>query len=211
MSDNIIISIGRQIGAGGFDTAHLLADEFGYKLFDQELLQEAAKQSGIDPAVFETHDEKASSGRRGALGSFRSLFGGDNRNITNSVMTEESLFKVQSDVIRTIADSQPCIIIGRCSDYILRDYPNLVSVFISASAESRIRRIASSHNITDDEARRLIERGDRKREQYYNYYTFKKWGDSSSYDLCIDSSKLGDDISKVVTIIREYMKLRGII
>jgi Cytidylate kinase len=206
MENNFIISIGRQIGAGGLDTAHKLSEEFGIKVYDRELLQEVARQSGLAPEFFEKKDEKASRGRLGALSSFRSLLSGGSRTATDSVMTEEGLFKVQSDVMRNIAQTESCIIVGRCADYILRDHPRLITVFICASLESRIKRIMNGRGLDEEEARRYIEQGDKKRAEYYNYFTFKKWGDSSSYDLCIDSSRLGDDIGKVVEIIKHYMK-----
>lgn len=212
MNDNLIITIGRQIGAGGLETARSLSREFGIKLLDKELLLEAAKQYGLDPKIFEKSDEKASQGRLGALSSFRSLLGGGSAHTaTNSIMTEEGLFQAQSDALKVIAEKESCIIVGRCADYILRDHPRMASVFISADMTSRVHRMSTSHGWSEDEAQRFIEQGDKKRAEYYNYYTFKKWGDASSYDLCIDSSRLGDDISKVVEVIKQYLKLRNLI
>lgn len=123
-------------------------------------------------------------------------------------MSDESLFNFQSKTIQKIASEESCIIIGRCSDYVLRDHPGLVSVFISADISSRIRRIMEGRGLSESEAKKYIEQTERERTKYYNYFTFKKWGDSSSYDLCIDSSKLGDDVSKVVSIILNYMEIR---
>jgi len=205
MEQNFVISLGRQIGAGGLETAHRLADEFGIRMLDRELLMEAAKDSGISPEFFEGNDEKSSHKLK--LFNLRLFSSHGSTTMTNSVMLDENLFKLQSEVLRKIAFSESCVIVGRCADYILRDHPRMVSVFISADIESRIARMMKSHEgWSEDYARRYIETGDRKRADYYNYYTFKKWGDSSSYNLCVDSSRLGDDIDKVVDVIKCYMK-----
>ena len=212
MEPHLIISIGRQIGAGGLGVARRLSQEFGIKAYDKELLSEVARKSGLDEACFEKRDERSSRGVLGAaLQGFRSLFGVYNRAGTETVMNEDKLFQIQSEVMRDIAAKEDCIIVGRCADYILREEPRLVSVFISASLESRVRRIMAGEQLSEEDARRYVEQGDRKRAAYYNYYTFKKWGDSASYDLCIDSSKLGDDIDKVVDLIKYYLKQRQII
>ncbi len=211
MDSHLIISIGRQIGAGGLGVARLLSQEFGLKVYDRELLAEVARESGLDEKFFAQRDEHSSRGFRTALQGFRSFPGVFNRAGTNTVMTEEQLFKIQSEVMRKIAAKEDCIIVGRCADYILRDEPRLVTVFICADLETRVRRIAEGKKLSEEDARRYVEQGDRKRAEYYNYYTFKRWGDSSSYDLCIDSSKLGDDLDKVVDLIKYYMKQRNLI
>ena len=211
MDSHLIISIGRQIGAGGLGTARKLSEEFGLKVYDKELMACVARESGIDAAVFEQRDEHSSRGMRTALQSFRSMLGSYNRAGTNTVMTEEQLFKIQSEVMRDIASKEDCIIVGRCADYILRDEPRLATFFISADLESRVKNLMTVGGKTEEEARRFIEVGDRKRAEYYNYYTFKKWGDSASYDLCIDASKLGNDTDRVVELIKFYLKQRNLI
>ena len=213
MESHLIISIGRQIGAGGLGVARRLSEEFGLKVYDKELLAEVARESGLDEAFFEQRDEHSTRGFRTALQGFRSLFGSAlyNRAGTNTVMTEEQLFKIQSEVMQKIAAKEDCIIVGRCADYILREEPKLVTVFICAELEDRVQNLMQVGGKTEEEARRFIEVGDRKRAEYYNYYTFKKWGDSASYDLCIDASKLGNDIEKVVDLIRFYLKQRNLI
>ncbi len=211
MESHLIISIGRQIGAGGLGVARLLAQEFGLKVYDKELLAEVARESGLDETCFEKRDEKSSRGVLGALQAFRSLFGVYNRAGSESVMNEDKLFQIQSEVMRNIAAKEDCIIVGRCADYILRDEPRLVTVFICASLDTRVKRIMEGEKMSEEDARRYVEQGDRKRAAYYNYYTFKKWGDSASYDLCIDSSTLDDDLEKVVDLIRFYLKQRNLI
>ncbi len=211
MESHLIISIGRQIGAGGLGVARLLAQEFGLKVYDKELLAEVARESGLDETCFEKRDEKSSRGVLGALQAFRSLFGVYNRAGSESVMNEDKLFQIQSEVMRGIAAKEDCIIVGRCADYILRDEPRLVTVFICASLDTRVKRIMEGEKMSEEDARRYVEQGDRKRAAYYNYYTFKKWGDSASYDLCIDASTLDDDLEKVVDLIRFYLKQRNLI
>ena len=211
MESHLIISIGRQIGAGGLGLARRLSEEFGLKVYDKELLAEVARESGLDEACFAQRDEHSSRGMRTALQGFRSLFGAYNRAGTNTVMTEEQLFKIQSEVMQRIAAKEDCIFVGRCADYILREEPKLVTVFICAELEDRVQNLMRVGGKTEEEARRFIEVGDRKRAEYYNYYTFKKWGDSASYDLCIDASKLGNDIEKVVDLIKFYLKQRKLI
>ena len=211
MESHLIISIGRQIGAGGLGVARRLSEEFGLKVYDKELLVEVARESGLDESCFQQRDEYSSRGTRTALQSFRSLLGLYNRAGTNTVMTEEQLFKIQSEVMRGIAAKEDCIIVGRCADYILRDEPRLATFFICADLESRVRNLMKVGGKTEEDARRFIELGDRKRAEYYNYYTFKRWGDSASYDLCIDATKLGDDVERVVDLIKYYLKQRNLI
>jgi cytidylate kinase len=188
MEKKIIINIGRQLGSGGREIARILAEEFGCKLYDKELLNLAAKESGFSEKVFEQNDEQ-----RGFL---RSLFHmhaphiSDN-NFYKSDFSQESLFQFQSDAIRKAAEKGSCIFVGRCADYVLRDLRNVVNVFVTASLEFRISNVANKQNISRDEALKVIEHGEKARAEYYNYYTGKQWGHATSYDLCIDSSQLG--------------------
>lgn len=121
-------------------------------------------------------------------------------------LSNDALFKVQSDVIRKLASEKSCLFVGRCADYILRDNPRCVNVFISASREDRIARLCRLHNITENEAEEMMNRADKKRSEYYNYYSYKTWGMASTYHLCIDSSVLG--IEKTVDFIEEFVRLK---
>ena len=210
-TSNFVITIGRQVGAGGYDTARALSREFGIKAYDYELLDEVAKKCGISTEILRRSDEKAS--KRGLLSffGFRAISHVNESMVASDIMSDDGLFRVQSDVILQLAEKESCIIIGRCSDYILRDNPRTVNVFISACMESRVKRIMKGRGLSESEAVKFIEVNEKKRADYYNYFTFKKWGDSSSYDLCIDSSKLDDDENKVVEVIKDYMKTRGLI
>ena len=184
----IIINIGRQLGSGGLVIAKMLAEDLGCNFYDKELLNLAARESGFSEKFFEQNDEKK--------GFFRSLFHMhapfvSDSNFYNNKLSQESLFQFQSDAIRKAASEHSCVFVGRCADYVLRDFDNTVSVFITADLDERISRVCERHNCTEDEAKKIIEGKESTRSSYYNYYTGKEWGHSSSYDLCINSSILG--------------------
>lgn len=187
MGEKVIICIGRQMGSGGKEVAELLGKRLGVQVFDQELLAEAARESGLSSELFEKADEKALR-KSGYMGGniFSSGF-------HSGFLSNDSLFKVQSDVIRLIAEKQSAIFVGRCADYILRDFEECYSVFISADRADRIARIASRRSLSEREAETCIDQTDRKRSSYYGYYSFKTWGAAESYDLCINSSRLGTE------------------
>ena len=189
MSDKkIIINVGRQLGSGGRVIAKMLAERFGCKYYDRELLNLAAKESGFSEKFFEQNDEQK--------GFFKSLFHLNvpfmgSANFYRNERSQESLFKFQSDAIRRAADEGSCVFVGRCADYVLRDYPNRVDVFITANLADRIAQVSSRLGCDEAAARKKIASGESERSTYYNYYTGKEWGHSASYDLCINSSLLG--------------------
>ena len=202
----IIINIGRQIGSGGRVIAKLLANDFGCKFYDRELLNLAAKESGFCEKFFEQNDERK--------GFFKSLFHlhtpliGDN-NFYNNNFSQESLFRFQSDAIRKAADESSCVFVGRTADYVLRNYKNTVNIFITADLERRIQAVCKRHQFDEDAARKYIIDREDERSSYYNYYTGKKWGHSESYDLCINSSVLGIEETEkfIATFIRKKFNL----
>lgn len=201
--DKIIINVGRQLGSGGHDIGRMLAMDFGAKYYDRELLNLAAKESGFSEKVFEMNDERK--------GFFRGLFnvqtahlGGGS--LYKSNFSQESLFQFQSDAIKKAANEGSCVFVGRCADYILRDYPNVVNIFITASMSYRIEQIMNKQRLDREKARRFIEEKESKRAAYYNYYTGKKWGHAESYDLCIDSSVLG--MMETERLIAEFIRRR---
>ncbi|MDE6353933.1 MAG: cytidylate kinase-like family protein [Prevotella sp.] len=196
----IIINIGRQLGSGGREIAARLAENLGCKFYDRELLNLAAKESGFCEKFFEQNDEN-----RGFL---RSLFHLhiphiSDVNFYSNNLSQENLFKFQSDAIRHAAEEGSCVFVGRCADYVLRDRNDVVNIFITANLECRIQRICNRNGCDEDTARRLIEKGDRSRADYYNYYTGKTWGHGASYDLCINSSLLGPE--RTEEFIREFV------
>ena len=187
-NDNLIISVGRQLGSGGRTIAKMLADEFGCKFYDREVLNLAAKESGFSEEFFEKNDE-----RKGFLDQIFHMhvpFISDSSFYDNG-LSQENLFRLQSDAIRKAATESPCVFVGRCADYVLREHRNMVTVFVTADIDERIKNVCHRLNCSPDEARKLIESREDTRSSYYNYYTGKRWGDSSSYALCINSSVLG--------------------
>ncbi len=200
----ISICIGRQLGSGGRDIAHLLAEDFNATFYDRELMNLAAKESGFSEKFFEQNDEKR--------GLFHSLFHmhaphiADNNLYANN-FSQESLFKFQSDAIEKAAQEGSCVFVGRCADYVLREHSNVVSVFVTAPLEYRIQRVMEKGNMDAAQARKVIEHCEASRSAYYNYYTGKKWGAAASYDLCVDTSLLGlQETEKLIAdFIRKYL------
>ena len=200
---HIIINVGRQVGAGGLEIGRMLAQDFDAKFYDRELLNLAAKESGFSEKFFKQNDEKK--------GFIRGLFNVQSPHLSGSSMygsnfSQESLFQFQSDAIRKAAAEGSCVFLGRCADYILRDFENVVDIFITASIDFRVDIISKVKELDADHARKLIEHVESRRAQYYNYYTGKKWGAAESYDFCIDASILG--IEETEKIIATYIRKR---
>lgn len=189
---NTIITIGRQFGSAGREIGYKLAHDLDIKLYDKEMLNRAAKESGICQELFETHDEKPTNSFLYSLVMDTYSLGYSSGTFTDMPINHK-IFLAQFDAIKKIADEGPCILVGRCADYALEEYDNVLSVFIHADLDARIRRIARIYDLTDAKAKDMIIKADKKRASYYNYYTNKKWGDSSSYNMCLDSSVLGID------------------
>ena len=179
MNDNLIITIGRQFGSGGREIGKRLADLFGIAYYDKELINEASKSSGLSTEYFEKADERAPSA---LLNSFSiNWLTGAGGIWGDGGLSNEYIFKFQSDVIRHLAETQSCVIVGRCADYILRQYPRCYNVFIHAPLEDRIERIISrSQGMTRKEAIELAEKKNKLRASYYNFYTDKGWNDFRS-------------------------------
>lgn len=197
---HIIINVGRQLGSGGHDIGRMLALDFQAKYYDRELLNLAAKESGLSEKIFEQNDERK--------GFFRGLLniGTPHVNGFKPDLSQESLFQFQSDAIRKAAKEGSCVFVGRCADYVLRDFENTVNIFITASMDYRVEQIMNKQHVDAEAARRFIEQGEGKRADYYNYYTGKKWGSAESYDLCIDSSKLG--LMETEKLIAQFIRKR---
>ncbi|MDR2679645.1 MAG: cytidylate kinase-like family protein [Tannerella sp.] len=194
----MIITIGRQLGSGGRDIGRKLSEAMGIAYYDRELIEITAKESGLNRKLFEEADERARTGFSTGILGMRVPFLSEG-GIACGGLSNEMLFLIQSDVIRDLADKQPCVFIGRCADYILRDRKDCFSVFICANEEDRIRRIISYGGdrgmkcISAEKARDLMARGDKRRATFYNYYSNKTWGEASSYHACINSSVFGID------------------
>lgn len=181
----------------------MLAQDFDAKFYDRELLNLAAKESGFSEKFFKQNDEKKGF-LRGLLNvQTPHLSGG---NLYGSNFSQESLFQFQSDAIRKAAQEGSCVFLGRCADYVLRDFDNVVNVFITASMDFRVELVSKVKEQDAEHARKLIEQVESRRAQYYNYYTGKKWGAAASYDLCIDASILG--LEETEKLIAEFIRKR---
>jgi cytidylate kinase len=201
--EKIIITVGRQIGSGGRTIARILSDEFHCTFYDKEILNLAARESGLCEKFFEENDER--KGTFGSLSHFQIPFisGG---NTYDSTSPQEQVYQFQSDVIRKAAEKGSCVFVGRTADYLLKDHKDIVNIFITAIPEARVKRVCQRMNIDAGDARKYIKEQERGRALYYNFYTGKKWGFSTSYDLCIDSSVLG--IKATADYIAEFIRQR---
>ena len=190
MGYKTIITIGRQYGSAGKEIGLTLAERMGVKCYDKELLDRAAKESGLCQELFEHHDEKPTSSFLYSLVMDTYSTGYSSAAFADMPINHK-IFLAQFNSIKELAKEGSCVIVGRCADYALADDPNLLAVFMNAPLKARIRRIAEKYDLTDAKAKDLIQKTDKKRASYYNYYTNKKWGDAASYHYCLDSSYLG--------------------
>jgi cytidylate kinase len=191
MKNGYIITIGRQFGSGGHEIGQKIAARLGISFYDKELIRIASRESGLREEFFEKADEKKHFSLFPGFFGMRSNVADEIS--TNYYLSNEALFRIQSEVMRKLADEGPCLFVGRCADYVMKDRANSLNIFIHADFEERVRRIASRHRITENKAREMIEKTDRSRSGYYNYVSGKNWGAAESYHLCINSSVLGID------------------
>lgn len=203
MNTNYAINIGRQLGSGGREIGEKLAQRLNVPFYDKELISIASQESGLAKEFFEQADEKTGFPFTSALFGLRSTFIGDE--YIDNYLGHESLFRIQSDVIRELNQKHSCVFVGRCADYILRNNPFAVNVFIFADMDERIRRVAQRNQLSEKKAKDMVEKTDKRRASYYNYYTSKKWGKADSYHLCLDST-IG--IDSCVEFIELYLKMR---
>ncbi len=190
MAEGTIFTIGRQFGSGGRQVGKKLAERLGIPFYDSELLAISAKDSGLSEALFQTADEKATSSL------FYSLVMGNYPMATGAVGIAEmplndQLFLLQSKTIKKVADAGSCVIVGRCADYVLRDEPNVLSIFIHASIEERVKRAIEVYEVAPEKAEDTCLKADKKRANFYNYYSDRKWGMCRTYHLSLDSGCLG--------------------
>jgi cytidylate kinase len=204
MTDRYVITIGRQLGSGGREIGQKLSERLGIAFYDKELIRLASRQSGLKEEFFERVDEqKHFSLFPGVLGLRTSL---TDDFFSNYYLSNESLFRIQSEVMKKLAAQGSCIFVGRCADYVMKEEKECLNLFISSDLNDRIRRIAASHNITEGKAKDLVERTDKGRSGYYHYFSGKTWGAAESYNLCINSSLLG--IDETVRMIHHVAAIR---
>ena len=198
MSKNLVIAIGREFGSGGREIAEKVAEKLGIKMYDKELVSLVAKNSGMSEDVLHEVDETATNSFLYALSS--GAFAGTSV-LSSGVATlpiTDKAFINASQIIKDIAEKEPCVIVGRCAESILAGRENMLTVFIHADIEKRIARIMETENKTRDEAIALIKKVDKKRAAYHNYYSDTRWGARNAYDLCLNS---GLGINVLVDII----------
>ena len=202
MTKKTIITISRQFGSGGRDVGKKLADALGIKYYDRELIEMAAKESGFDKEMFE--DTTANTSR---LFRFINTFGyslGAPLSVMNDITMSDQIFLIQSRVVEQAADSGPCVIVGRCADYVLDNREDVLKVFIAGDMEDRKKRAIQYYEVDERDVEASIHKIDRNRKGYYDYYTDKKWGAAESYDVCLNTSVFG--IDGCVAILKQLLE-----
>ncbi|MBD5283988.1 MAG: cytidylate kinase-like family protein [Bacteroides sp.] len=201
MPNSTVIAVGRQFGSGGRKIAKLMAERLGLPYYDRELLRETASRMGFSPEVFAANDEK----RPSLFRSLASHLYGVADNYGSTPMSRDEIYRQQGEVIRDIASRGGCVIVGRSADYLLRDHPGLISIFLHAPLSWRIKRIIERGEAkTEHEAEVLAHKIDSQRESFYNYFTPGMWGYAPTYHLSIDASKL--DPEQIVDLIENFAK-----
>jgi len=182
MRKRFVVSISRSSGSGGKEVAMALAEKLGARFFDKEILTEAARQSGLNPDLFAENDEKRTS-------SF--LYSVVMGQKMESLPIGHRIFMAQFETIQKLAQEDSCVFLGRCADYALRESPELVTVFVNAPMEERIKRVMQVEGLDEKKAKAFVSKTDKNRSGYYNFYSGRRWGDIANYNLCIDTSVLG--------------------
>ena len=202
---NAVITIARQYGSGGKTIAAMLAKDLGINCYGREILKMASEESGINERLFGMSDEKLKHSVLMKL--LKRPYEGDLIPPESSgFVSDDNLFNYQAKVIKELAESESCVIVGRCADYVLRDFPNVISVFSHADREFCLEQAMERNSMSLKEMQRFIEKTDKYRGDFYKYYTGHEWSDARNYDLCLNSGKLG--FKKCVEEIKAYMKVR---
>ena len=200
MKGNLVITIGRQCGSGGKMIGQKIAEKLGVKCYDKELLTRAAKESGLCEELFETHDEKPTSSFLYSL-VMDTYSLGYTTSAYMDMPINHKIFLAQFDTIKKLAKEESCVIVGRCADYALEERDNVLNVFIYADKKVRAERASKEYGLTAKNIEDAVNKIDKKRANYYNFYSGKKWGAAESYNICVDSGKFG--IDKTVDIIKD--------
>lgn len=200
------ITISRQFGSGGKDIARALAKRLGISFYDKELISLAAKESGIDPKVFENVDEKATNSLLYSLSMGLYSFGNGFSSM-GDLPVNDQLYMLQHKIIKQLASEKPCIFVGRCADYVLRDKSNCINIFLYADIDYRVKRTIEKNGVDPDRAEQVVNKADKTRANYYSFYSGKKWGRPENYDLCINTGKL--TLEQCVDLIINYINTRN--
>ncbi len=203
--DNVVITIARQYGSGGKTIGEMLADRLGVHFYNKELMKLASEDSGISEALFVNADEKVKNTRLFKIA--QNVYSGELIPPESDDFTStDNLFNYQAKIIRKLAEEESCVIVGRCADFVLKDYDNVLSVFVHAPHDFCMEQAAKKHSMSARELDKFIQKTDKHRAEYYKYHTGREWTDARNYDLCLDSSKLG--FERCVEEIIAYMKVR---
>ena len=207
MKKHFVITIGREYGSGGREVGKKLSEKLGVEFYDKELITVAAKKNGMNEKIFESVDERPTNsllyslamGAYGMEGNYS--YWGD-----LSLPLNDRVYQMQADLIKELAQKSPCVIVGRCADYILKDFPLLIKLFITADNDTKIERVVSQYGVPREKAADIIKKTDKKRGNYYDFHTNKAWGGISNYDLCINITPVG--IDNAVEAIKQYTEIR---
>lgn len=200
MAMETVITISRQYGSGGRFIGRKLAEALGIPFYDKELITMAAEESGMSKELFEKADEKAGSSLLYTLSMNSYLLHGMAG--VPDLPLNDKVFLIQSEMIRKVADKGPCVIVGRCADYVLREKENCLNVYIYSDLNDRVARATTYYGLSPERAREQMQKMDKKRASYYNFYTNLKWGRAENYDLSLNSAKVG--IDGCVDVIRAF-------
>lgn len=205
MAKNVVITIARQYGSGGKTIGEMLAKDLGVEYYNQDLMKLASEDSGINEELFREADENIKNS--GIFKAARKVYAGELISPESKEFTSsDNLFNYQAKIIKDLAENETCVIIGRCADFVLKDYDNVLSVFVHAPKDFCLEQAAKKHSMNERELERFVAKIDKERAEYYSYHTGRDWTDARNYDLCLDSSKLG--FEKCVEEIKAYMKIR---
>lgn len=194
-----VITISRQYGSGGRFVGRKLAEKLGIPFYDNELISMAAKESGFAESLFENAEKNTTYSLLYSLSMFGTSTGG-----MYGLPLSDKVFLIQSDIIKQIAEKGPCVIVGRCADYVLRERDDVIHFFLYSDIESRINRSMKYYGLEEKKAREAIEKTDKKRAAYYNYYTGERWGETKNYNLSLNTDSVG--IDGCVDILAKYVE-----
>ena len=208
---SFVITIGRQFGSGGRDVGEKVAEHFGIPFYDKELVEMAAQKNNLSKEALKEVDERATSSFLYSLASGNYSLRGINAPIYYEMPINDKLFIAQSEAIREVAKEGPCVIIGRCADFVLEEEDvDVLNVFIHASVDYRAKRVMEAQGLTQAKARDKVIKTDKQRRTYYDYYTSKNWGVMSNYDMCVNAEKFGiDGAAKLIIGCAEALMNKG--
>lgn len=205
MSCNKIITITRQYGSGGHEVGKLLSEKLGIGFYDKELISIAAKESGVSPEIFEKADEKPVNSLLYSLSAGLYNYGNGFSSSMGDLPVNDQLYIIQHKIIKEKAEKENFVVVGRCADYVLKEYPNVVKIYIYADINSRVKRALERHEIEPARAKQAVLKADKNRANYYSFYSGMKWGQVDNYDLCINTTNIGT--GRAADLIIDYINL----